>query len=187
MSIITRNRYADKRNYQSKVRAFCIALINRHCDVEVKQRRNVKCITLPFFQIKRLHFNNKEDYVIDLQEIIKQRVYGLEETDIKNNINIQRVMYRKKKNGYRESINIVNDLLSEFGYFVYSTQTPGRYHSVKMDIVKSITVNGIIYDKKAIERIGEEICKEIEEKIGREKVILVKQNDNKLSKLLKER
>ncbi|BFU25306.1 hypothetical protein CL6EHI_198780 [Entamoeba histolytica] len=187
MSVVTRNVYVDNRNYQSKVRAFCIALLNRHCDVEVKQRRNVKVLTLPFFQIKKLQFNNSEDGVIDLQELVKRRVYGLEEKDIQNNINIQRVMYRKKKNGYRESINIINDILSEIGYFICSTQTPGRYSSVKMDIVKSIIVNGVVYNKNEIERIGEEICKEIEKRIGKEKTVLVKQNDNKLSKLLKEK
>ncbi|EKE39796.1 hypothetical protein ENUP19_0218G0024 [Entamoeba nuttalli] len=180
---MNKHSYIDNRNYQSKVRAFCIALLNRHCDINLKKRSCRKLLTIPFLQIQRLYFS--DDNVIDLQAVIKRRVYSLEEKDIKNNINTQRAFHRKKKNGYRESINIINDLLSEFGYCIHSSQTPGRYNTVKMDIVKSITFNGIIYDKIAIERIGEEMCKEIEKKFGNERTFVLKQNDNTLSMLLK--
>ncbi|GAB1223003.1 hypothetical protein ENUP19_0126G0068 [Entamoeba nuttalli] len=170
--------YIEQRNYQSKVRALCIALINRHADIEIKITSKRSKLTLPFLKINKIFFTSED--VIDLNKLIKKRTSDLAELDVEHKITQQSALYRKKKNSYKESINFVVDLLIELGYCITFFETSGRNKTLKVDTITSIQKDGETFTSSQLEKIGQTLCINLVERIGSNQSLLLRKNDFKL-------
>ncbi|EDR29573.1 hypothetical protein EDI_332470 [Entamoeba dispar SAW760] len=179
---MVRNEYCSQRNYQSKVRAFCIGLLNQYADIEVKLGTKKAYQTLPFVRVDSIYFSNED--IVRLQALVKIRVATLEAIDLRKNVKQKTALFRKKKNTMIESIHLLIDILREKGFEIESHFSQGRNETLKRETVISIRKGSLFWNKQMIEIIGERLCINLVQRIGGSTLVKVPKKDSQINLLL---
>ena len=101
--------YSNHRNYQVFQQSILICLLNKYADITIKRERKRSNVTLPFFTISNVVFNDND--IIDIDSYVQKRCIEIKEYDLNHNINIKTATRRFKTNRITEVIHTLIDLL----------------------------------------------------------------------------
>ena len=101
--------YSNHRNYQVFQQSILISLLNKFADITIKRERKRSNVTLPFFTISTVTFNNNDSF--DLDSYVQKRCVEIKEYDLNHNINMKTATRRFKTNRITEVLHTLIDLL----------------------------------------------------------------------------
>lgn len=167
----SKEKFIKWRNYQTHQQCVFLACLNEFCSIEMKKPTKRVVVTLQFFQIESLIFSEEDKIYFNkhVQMLVKQRL----DYEIKIGIEQKKAARRSENYRFTLALNVLNDLLCEFGYVLTRriAQTK-RYARKKKQLKDSIdphkdtmgeTIhyiwrNGkLLFERSDIETIGKEI------------------------------
>ncbi|EDR25462.1 hypothetical protein EDI_329990 [Entamoeba dispar SAW760] len=172
---IDKDRYKRNRNYQSALMAFYIGLMNKHGSVEVMKQAGRTLVALPFLQVVRIQLS--EEDTVDYHEFIERRIKEIVTFEVSTNVPLKVALLRAKKNRIIESLNLMQDLLIEYGYYFKEKKSNRKVPKVRIDMSQIVFYHQKVFGSKDILRIGEKICKLVLQKIGTKYSVIFPMND----------
>ncbi|BFU21102.1 hypothetical protein EHI8A_000080 [Entamoeba histolytica HM-1:IMSS-B] len=161
----SKEKFIKWRNYQTCQEAIFLACLNEFCDIQIHKPAKKALVTMQFLPIESLIFSNEDSISFSklIQTLVKQRM------NYEVSIGVVPKTATRRSENYRFilSLNILCDLLSEFGYVLLSKAPSPRKHRKKKEpsdkdalgeTIHFIIRNGkVLFNKERIETVGKKV------------------------------
>ena len=147
--------YSNHRNYQVFQQSILICLLNKYADITIKRERKRSNVTLPFFTISNVVFNDND--IIDIDSYVQKRCIEIKEYDLNHNINIKTATRRFKTNRITEVIHTLIDLLRIQNEEIKTTMTRYKEGIKQSETMIKCQIEDREMNEKEIKKYGEYI------------------------------
>ena len=188
----SKEKFIKWRNYQTCQEAIYIACLNEFCEIQLKKPTKKAYVTMQFFQIESLNFSDED--IIQFSKLVQLLVKQRMEYEVSIGVEQKTAARRSENYKFSISLNLLNDLLTEFGYVlrdkIYFNSNPKRNVKKKNESQKEsigetihfIFKNGkILFDKEKIESIGKNINSYLLNLFNDKNIIVLKRKDSMLN------
>ena len=176
-------KYSNKLNYQIALQSLFIGLLNQFASISLKKRNVKTSVTLPFLCITQLSFSPND--TVFLWELIEEKINKMYQYDIQNGVKQNTAQSRVKRNRIIQSIQILEDMLFQFGYrfgykFIYK-----KNGNVSLELVHEIYFNKVLqFSTENIKEKGSQINEYLRNAMNQRQYIEIDQNNDVLQSLL---
>ena len=160
--------YSNHRNYQAFQQAILITLLNNYAVITVKKERKRSNVTVPFFTISSVIFNEIDE--IDIDQYVQKRCIEIKEYDLTHNINPKTATRRYKTNRVTEVIHTLIDLLRIKDERIETTTTRYKEGVKQSETMIGCRIGGKNMREKEIKVYGEHVNTYLHERMMNDEV-----------------
>ena len=195
----SKEKFVKWRNNQTHQQCVFLACLNEFCAIEIKKPIKRVVVTLQFFQVEALLFS--EDDIIYFHKHVQMLVRQRLEYEIKIGIDPKKASRRSENYRFTLALNVLNDMLSEFGYTLSRKVAQSRRYCKRKEekqkeqidpqkdtmgeTIHYIWRNGkLLFERQQIEIIGKEINDYFNSLFDEKETITIGLKDPYLMKLI---
>ncbi|ELP94732.1 hypothetical protein EIN_340700 [Entamoeba invadens IP1] len=176
-------QYKDLTNQLVMEESVFIALINRHADVLIKRRSVKSSVTLPFLCIAQITFSMNDSILFS--QLIEDKIGCIKSLEMSQGVKESTANERLKKNRLKQTNFLLNDILSEIGYFNRTKFEKRKTGGLVLEFIDSIEcVNGDFFDGDDIAFYGKRINNFLEKAINEKPSVLFEKDNQQLQNLI---
>ncbi|EDR26796.1 hypothetical protein EDI_252610 [Entamoeba dispar SAW760] len=152
--------FKENRDYQSEQESLFLALLSQEFTIKLICPNKRCVVTLPFLRI--LEIQRGLDDCVAVNDWVNNRINERLKEELSQGVSRKTAQRRSENYKITETLHLIMDLLSEFGYFFQTRTTTGKKGICKIDIAyKVYNKNKLMFDQESISRIGSSINKKI--------------------------
>ena len=148
-----RDQFIRERNIQSKHVCFIIAVLNLLGHIKLKRPFKLRTHSLPFIQVISVTINNK---TYDLSQMTHERINERIQEDMRNRVPPGTIVRRQEQYRIVEHMHALFDVLKQTR-FTFDTTIEKRDYNAEREMLKSVTVDGLVYEEEMIQSVGMKI------------------------------